>query len=84
MAKINGDMLEALRAKISPLDTEIRRNIYRSGLFPKSDMVKDLDRRYRFDLFYVARGYEVLDGYFLDSHIETALKTIVPSLLEND
>jgi hypothetical protein len=78
--KIQPTELEALRNLLTPLDTPEIRQAYREGRFPRADRVKDLDTRYRWDLFYFARGYRVLPGDLTDSHIDTALRRIVPPL----
>lgn len=73
--------LDALRAAIAPYDTDPKRELYRTGKFFRSELVKDLDKRYRWDLFYSARGHEIIgDSGYLDSHIDTALREIVPPL----
>lgn len=81
-AKIMGDALETMRAAIAPLDTPAVRARYIARDFPRADAVRDLTRRYRFDLFYAAGGWRILpdDDSITDAHIETALRTIVPSL----
>lgn len=75
---------EALRAAIKPLDTEARRETYRNGEFPRAELVKDLDTRYRWDLFWAVGGLrkvlpDVVHDY-KDAHIDTALRRIVPAL----
>jgi len=72
-----------LCAAIQPLDTEERRAKYRRRDFPLADRVQDVYKRYRWDLLWlskvdISRMYDYLD----DSNIDTALKRIVPSLLE--
>lgn len=81
-ARIPTEQVEALRALIAPLDTEDRRAAYREGRFPRADRVKDLDKRYRWDLFWDTRGALGVVGErdLLDSHIDTALRRIVPAL----
>lgn len=77
--KMLPEHVQVLRAAIQPLDTEVRRELYRAH--PLSDM------RYRWDLFWVAsRNFperfvnETLYAYLDDTHIDTALRTIVPAL----
>ena len=77
--------VEAMRALIAPADTAGRRAAYRMGDFARSDLVKDLDRRYRWDLFYGTGANRVLwdddtDGLH-DTHIDTALRAIVAPLV---
>ena len=59
---------------------------YATRHFPRADKVKDLDKRFRWDLFYNSTTtvfrfdlYEYLD----DSHIDTALRRIVKPLKRN-
>lgn len=81
--KMSSEHLEAMRGLISPLDTEANREKYRSGNFSRSELTKDVDRRYRWDLFWASKANRVVhteDCDYNDSHINTALKSIVPSL----
>ena len=59
--RISADALEALRAAIAPADNTVARDAYRSGDFPRADAVHDLDKRYRWDLFWHVRGHQVLE-----------------------
>lgn len=85
--KLTSTQVEAMRERIAPLDTAERREAYREGRFPRADRVRDLDRRYRWDLYHAARVWEVLDrniggkgADLTDAHIDTALRRIVPPL----
>lgn len=86
--KMSDQHFAALQSAIQPLDSDARRQQYRDGDFPRADKVKDLNMRYRWDLFWGAKGYDVLrqspDGYesgqYYDSHIDSALRKIVPAL----
>lgn len=78
--KITQQEREALAELIAGLDTEATRQRYRDGRFPRAESVRDLDTRYRWDLFYAVRGYTVLPGNLLSSHIDTALRRIVAPL----
>jgi len=88
--KIKPADLQVLRAAIEPLDTPTNRQAYRSGAFPRADRCKDVNKRYRWDLLYASRikigdgagshGDVDLYAYMDDSHIDTALRSIVPSL----
>lgn len=78
--KVSREHLAAIRAAIEPLDTLERRNAYRSGQYPRADLTKDVNKRYRWDLFYAAGSWRLHDGNYLDSHIDTALRFIVPTL----
>lgn len=80
--KVTAQDFEVLRGAIAPLDTPERRMAYNSGDFARADRVRDIDKRYRWDLFYDARrvvGFEVFDfvsGY-TNEQIDTALRRIV-------
>ena len=87
--KLGTDIVQALRDRIAPLDTDETRRAYREGRFPRADKVRDLDMRYRWDLFYAARGSDIVEpdaGRIIDSrgittdHIDTALRRIVAPL----
>lgn len=74
----------ALKAAIEPLDTELNRSWYRKGEFPRAELVKDLDTRYRWDLYWAAGGiHRILpdtEHSYKTAHIDTALRRIVPAL----
>ena len=80
--KLDRDTLDRMREAMAPLDTSQARERYRAGDFPRADAVQDLDKRYRWDLYYAAGGYRLLpdDESVTDAHIDTALRRIVPSL----
>lgn len=85
--KIKPEHLAKLKALIEPLDTETRRTQYLKGDFHNADKVKDLNKRYRWDLFWDstvgadhATLRAVLWSYMIDDHIDTALKSIVRDL----
>ena len=80
--KITPTQLDAMRERLAPMDTAERRQAYREGRFPRADSVLDLDRRYRWDLFWEAGGYRLLpsDNGLDSSHIDTGLRRVVPSI----
>lgn len=82
--KVTTAQYEALAARIAPLDDEGERAAYlrRDPSIPNIAAAVDLTRRYRWDLFYRAKGWELFadDDSINDSHIETALRRIVPPL----
>lgn len=77
---------QAIQKAIEPLDTENARQAYREGNFQRAELCKDVDMRYRWDLFWAARtSYPnlinpVLDAGYKDSDIDTALRSIVKEL----
>jgi hypothetical protein len=73
--------VDALREVISELDTDSTRDAYRAGTFPNADQVKDLDKRYRWDLYYAAKAWRGMsDHNYTQAHIDTALRQIVAPL----
>lgn len=82
--RVTPEHLEILRAAIVPQDSEYWRDRYRRRDFHRADEVKDLDKRYRWDLYYAAvrEGHTLpdsTDNYNMN-HIDTALRAIVPPL----
>lgn len=84
--KATKNTLDTLRGRISEVDTEELRQKYRQDDFAKADMVKDLDKRYRWDLFWYCfpdGAWKVFenDGDELnDATMDTALRSIVRPL----
>lgn len=83
--KIKPEHVEHLRIGIAPLDTPERRQKYINGDFSNAEYTKDVDERYRWDLLYAIPWYTrwVCDNiypYANDTHIDTALRSIVPPL----
>lgn len=87
--KITPDHLAVLTASVQPMDTPARRAQYLSGDFVCSSKVKDLDKRYRWDLLYMSdlkigdgkgMGGLPLYAYMDDTHIDTALRSFIPPL----
>ena len=83
--KIDTTTVARMAAVIEPLDTMARRHRYLDGAFTNSHNTQDLDRRYRWDLLWESGAYDILvkdsDGTMIsDSHIDTALRRIVPVL----
>ena len=70
-----------LETSIKSLDSEERRRFYKEGRHANADKVKDLDKRYRWDLFYIASlPVQELYAYLNDDHIDTALRKLVKPL----
>ena len=83
--KITAQRLERWRAAITPLDTPELRAKYAARDIPRAHTVRDINRRYRFDLF----GWALLRGEITsadahdglnDAHRETALRRIIPDI----
>ena len=82
--KMSQEMRDEWTSRIEPLDTIEMRDAYRAGNFPRADLVKDLDKRYRWDLLNAAMGWRgpcaAYDAGMNDTHIDTALRSIVDPL----
>lgn len=81
--KIKPEDFDELKALISPYDNELLRKKYVSGDFVNSDKVKDLNKRYRWDLYWSIASRLLGDRlyrYMNDTHIDTALRTIIKDL----
>lgn len=79
--RVTGVDIATLTEALRPLDTPDRRDAYRAGKFPRADKVKDLDRRYRWDLLYASRALaDDMCAKYDAAHIDTALRCIVPAL----
>lgn len=61
-------------------DLEKLKTIYENGAFNNADKVKDLDKRFRWDMFHFAKllqfQCDTLYDYLNDDHIDTALREI--------
>ena len=88
--KIRQDDLIALRNAVQPHDTQERRAAYAAGNFPRAELCKDRNKRYRWDLLWHS-GIRLGDGvgikgdlnlysYLNDNHIDAALRSLVPNL----
>ena len=81
--KIKAEHLEYLNAHINPVDAATI-EAYQTGQFPRADRVKDLQKRFAWDLLYSRVGAtwvcDNLSPYLNDSHINSALNSIVPKL----
>tara|TARA_R110000751_G_scaffold33085_1_gene82707 strand:+ start:229 stop:525 length:297 start_codon:yes stop_codon:yes gene_type:complete len=86
--KIKAEHLEYLKQEIKIFtDREGMSNLvreYETGDFCRSDKVKDLQRRFCFDLFYYAGlskwACDTLYQYLDDTHLYTALRAILPTV----
>lgn len=85
--KIDRASFETLAEVVGPWDTEEHREMYRTGQFPRAEHTRDLDMRYRWDLYWAARsglpeGFRsgLYDAGVNDNHFDSALKRIVPKL----
>jgi hypothetical protein len=59
------------------------KSLYEHGQFPRADRVKDLQKRFVWDMLFSAKRYNFINElyeYMNDSHIETALRKICPKV----
>ena len=82
--KVPASYVTEIARRIAPFDTDATREQYRNRDIPRADSVKDIDKRFRHDLAYAAGCVDLFcDLYDIgcdDSHIDTALRFIVPIL----
>lgn len=82
--KIKPDDLQLLKDITVAYDTEERRQLYREGKYPRAEFTKNVNKRYRWDLLFASGGrfhngnfLSQLYTYLNDSHIDSALKSLV-------
>ncbi len=86
--KMTKEHYNTLRALIAELleqypDTPMH---YRNGNFPRAHAVKNLNVRFRWDLFFASTNTSfrsALYDYLNDAHIDTALRRIVKPIERN-
>ncbi len=80
--KMPADLFNSLKTACDPFNTDENRQAYREGRFPRADRVKDLNKRFRWDVFYASRfdSRPLYAADLHDEHIDTALRAIIPTL----
>jgi hypothetical protein len=79
--RITAEHLDVLATAVKAFDTPTTRQRYRDRDFPRAHLVRDLDKRYRWDLFYAAKVYNLVPCEdYTDAHFDTALRKIVQPL----
>ena len=79
-------MKRAINEVMESYGVEKLTNEYEQGHFALADKVKDLQKRFCFDMMYTANIPELLNEvyeYANDDHIYTALKRICPKVIRN-
>lgn len=74
---------ETLDEFLSRVDIDTKITLYETGSFPRADKVKDLQKRFCFDVLYqVSLPFEFneLYKYMTDDHIYTVLKKLLPKV----
>lgn len=77
-----------IEADMQAVDLNEYRKRYRALAIPRADAVKDINKRYRWDLFNYAVTGAVREQFFddvynsgaNDSHVDSLLKSIIPTL----
>jgi len=84
--KMSKRLYENIKEFIQKHETEETREAYRKGEFDRSEAVKDLNRRYRFDWYWAwfrqAGQYQdlLVSEELTSDHIYSALKKIIKDL----
>lgn len=75
-----------IKPYVDQLNTDRNRQAYRDGLFPRADKVKDLNKRFRFDVLYAIPS-EVRKSFYdeayklgNDTHVNSLLKSLINDL----
>ena len=75
-----------MKDKILPNVTMEIIHFYETGIFPRSDKVKDLQVRFNFDMLYNFVGSrwicDNLYPYMNDDHIKSALNSFMPKVIK--
>lgn len=82
--KVSPEHREAIARAIRPFDTAETRARYVARDIPRADTVRDIDRRYRWDLLWAAvdsgrASYAMIRDY-KDAHVDTVLRQCVAPL----
>lgn len=83
--RISAEAREVIRPHIEKNNIPKYRDAYRAGNFPRAEVCKDLNMRFRWDLFWavpteVRSKFFELAGDVKDTHIDTVLRSIVEPL----
>jgi len=87
--KASRELIDRVGAMVSEVETDTFptvRDDYRAGNYPRADRTKDLNKRYRWDLWWYLTGHNPwlwgeVQG-FDDAHIDTMLRRAVRPLGE--
>lgn len=82
--RATAQQVEAIRQAVKALDTPELRAKYVARRIPRANTVRDISKRYRWDLYYLAISdgaisYDTLRD-LNDSHVDTVLRAVVPVL----
>jgi len=84
VVRATAQQVAAVRDAVAPFDTAELRAKYAARQIPRANTVRDISKRYRWDLYYLAisggrLSYDTLRG-LNDSHVDTVLRAVVPVL----
>lgn len=84
--KASREFFEEVKSEIEKLPIQDLVNDYENGEFVRSDKVKDLNIRFRWDLFWMiapklSETAQIEMGYLHDDHLDTVLKKLVPKIV---
>ena len=88
MAKLKlAALAPMIEQQVRGYDTHFNRDVYLSRKIPNADMVRDINKRFRWDILW-AISRDVRQSFFdkskelggNDSHIDSLLKSLVPDL----
>lgn len=85
--KMSPELFQAIKEAIDPINTPELQERYRTGNYPRAKATKDVNMRYRWDLlwgaFWPTSTEEQRKEFneLLDTHIDTALRRIVPNII---
>lgn len=82
--KVSDEHFKIIKDAVEPHDTDAQRERYRNRQIHNAAAVSDIDKRYRWDLYYYAARLnnglpDSTSGYSM-THIDTALRKIVKPL----
>lgn len=82
--KMTQEHFKTLKALLEPVDTEERRTLYKESRYPRAELTKDVNKRYRWDCLYATGAANSIMSdlytYLDDSNIDTALRNLVRPL----
>lgn len=82
--KATQEQRQFVERAVAQVDNAERRNRYIVGDYPRAGHTKDINKRYRWDTYYLAidRGLITYDTLrdLQDSHIDTVLRQVIPTL----
>ena len=82
--KISKDHLDYINVQLNCLGYKQYISMYQTGQFHNANKVKDLNKRFRWDMFNLAGlgsfACRELYDYLDDRHIDSALKSLIPNI----